>query len=210
MVVTHFSVLKQGAIACLLSALMLGASVQAEQVETIASPYSIAVFKSPEKYRPLLKEYRGQWPSLSGIQYSGLHWNQFIAVYSNSGAAVYENNHKQFLRWYDDPDDEENEPQYLKYPVGTVLLKENYAAEDGHPGAPLSLTMMIKQAPGFSSGHGDWLFLQTSTAGDILIEGSFNDPEVKAVCADCHENVADRDYIFSSMYTSYLTLGSQE
>ncbi len=145
-----------------------------------ASPYprSIKMFDVPPAYADSLGDYRKRWERLTGFEYSGLHWNQFIMVYTN------------------------NLPRYQPYPVGTVVLKENFLAEGGKPTQATTVTAMIKQSPGYAPQAGDWEYLQFDAAGRIIVAGRGDDPAIRALCADCHNNMAERDYIFSQIYSA--------
>ena len=169
-----------------------------------ASPYPrhIKMFDTPPAYAEQLGDYRRRWERLTGFEYSGLHWNQFIMVYTNLGGEVYQNNYLEFMRWYEDPDEPDNLPQYQPYPVGTVMLKENFLAEGGKPTQATTVTAMIKQPPGYAPEAGDWEYLQFDAAGRIIVAGRGDDPAIHALCADCHHNMAERDYIFSQIYSA--------
>ncbi|MEN8822645.1 MAG: cytochrome P460 family protein [Abyssibacter sp.] len=169
-----------------------------------ASPYprSIKMFDVPPAYADSLGDYRKRWERLTGFEYSGLHWNQFIMVYTSLGGPVYQNNYLAFMRWYEDPDEPDNLPRYQPYPVGTVVLKENFLAEGGKPTQATTVTAMIKQSPGYAPQAGDWEYLQFDAAGRIIVAGRGDDPAIRALCADCHNNMAERDYIFSQIYSA--------
>lgn len=168
-------------------------------------PFSIYPFEIPTQYQSTLKDYREDWTRLSGFEYSGLHWKQFMVVYINREAKVYANNYREKLRYMEEleelDEDEITEPSYQTYSEGTVVLKENFTAENGSPGQPISVTMMVKRKAGFDAKHGDWEYIQFGPKGDIVVSGKASDPAVNALCANCHVNIKERDFIFTSFYS---------
>jgi hypothetical protein len=169
---------------------------------TDLSPYQVQLFETPESAHMIVKNYRGHWPRLTGFEYSGLHWNQFISVYTNIGEATYKNNYMEYIAWYEDPDDEENEPVYTKYPEGAVILKENFSSESGRPGMPISVTAMIKRGSDYDPGKGNWEYLQFDAQGKIILQGNSNNSVVSKNCANCHGHVESRDYVFSQIFST--------
>ena len=83
-----------------------------------------------------------------------------------------------------------------------MIIKENYKINDNLFGKPDSVTVLIKQEPGYDPTMGDWRFVQLDTAGNIIVNGSSQDPAVNIVCAFCHRAMAERDFVFSTLYTS--------
>ena len=174
-----------------------------------ANPFGVYPFESPKKYAEQLKDYRDSWTRLTGFEHSGLHWQQFVVVFINKDADVYEHNYKEYLRYYQDYDEDEDEdeiepPQFKSYSPGTIILKENFASGEGIPNNGISVTLMIKREAGFDSANGDWEYVQYSKNGDLMVAGSSQDPVVKEVCASCHLNIADRDYVFANIFSKRL------
>jgi len=172
----------------------------------LANPYSVYPFQVPEQYEELLKDYRTDWHRLTGFEHSGLHWQQFISIFINKDQQVYENNYKEYLRYYQDADEYEDEdeipePKFMKYSEGTIVLKENYSSNAGVPDIALSVTMMIKREAGYDTQHGDWQYVQFSKGGTMIMSGKADDPVIKASCSSCHINIADRDYIFANFFS---------
>lgn len=173
-----------------------------------ADPFGIYPFQLPEKYQSELKDYRTQWDRLTGFEHSGLHWQQFIAVFINKDAGVYENNYSEYLRYYQDSEEDEDEaeePAFKPYSPGTIVLKENFDASSGTPHVPLSVTMMIKREPGYDSASGDWQYVQFDKSGKIILDGNAQDDVVNSTCAACHSNISDRDYVFANFYSKRKT-----
>lgn len=164
-------------------------------------PYQIHTFDFDQTLVPDSKDYQKKWQRMTGFEHSGLHWEQFVVVYTNKGSAVYKHNFLQYSAWFDDPEDEDNEPQYQTYPTGTAFIKENYKIANGKPHDFTSVTVMIKRKPGFNPAGGDWEYLQFNQNGKQIIRGKGSDQNVNNVCADCHSNVAQRDFIFSNIYS---------
>lgn len=181
---------------------------QTVNAEETGGPFSVQPFEIPEQFKAHLKDYRSTWPRMTGFEYSGLHWNQFIVVYLNKGADVYRNNYSEYLRFYqdfdeDDYEDEDDipEPSFEFYPVGTVVLKENFVASGGVPNTPVSVTMMIKHEPGYDEAGGNWEYVQFDAAGNTILQGNSQDTKVDKACSSCHINIADRDYIFANYFS---------
>lgn len=165
-------------------------------------PFKVYPFKIPEAYQQALEGYRTGWQRVTGFEHSGLHWQQFIAVYLNQDADVYAKNYAEYLRLYQDADeDEELEPAFKTYRPGTIVLKENFGASNGSPDTPLTVTMMIKREPGYDSQYGDWQYVQFDKNANIILSGKANDPVVKPMCGNCHVNIGERDYIFANFYS---------
>ena len=167
------------------------------------SPFNIYPFQWPVIEGVDLHQYRSQWERLTGFEYSGLHWKQFIAIYSNTGRGVFKHNYLNFLLQQEAEEEEEDDIDftYKQYLPGTVILKENYASEGGKPSDALTLTVMIKHKPGYDADNGDWEYVQSDVTGKVLIQGSSQNPAVRAVCAECHRNIKDRDYIFATFFS---------
>jgi len=183
------------------------------KVDIVKSPFDVLPFELPKADSDLYKDYRKNWSRLTGFEYSGLHWKQFVAIFANKGADIYRENYLAYLSIYRDDDDEDEDEEYSEdespdafkeYELGTIFLKENYQASNGKPGEPLSLTMMIKREAGFDSNGGDWEYLQTDVMGDVIMQGDSNNPMIQSSCSNCHANMAERDYIFSTFLTTKL------
>lgn len=171
------------------------------------NPFDIYPFQIPAKYEQEVNGYRNSWSRLTGFEHSGLHWQQFIAIYINQGQNLYRHNYLEYLAHYQDWDDDEDEgemeagPNFKAYQPGTVVLKENFAASHGSPDTALTITMMIKRQPGYDSQFGDWEYVQFDAKGNMLLAGNTSDPAVKQNCSNCHVNVAERDYIFANFFS---------
>jgi len=156
------------------------------------------------------KEYKldsyTSWVWLTGYEHSGLHWNQFVSLYINQDVETYKHNYATYVKTYleDEDEDEETEPTFKKYKEGTVLAKENFIASHGKPGDLMSITIMVKKSAGYYPEGGNWEYLQFSADGKLMLKGHQGTPAIKAACASCHLNVAERDFIFSSMMSSTL------
>jgi len=176
--------------------------------KTVNNPFDVLPFALPKTDIALTKDYRKNWVRLTGFEYSGLHWRQFVAIFVNKGADIYRDNYLAYLALYRDDDDDEDEGEeesegvFQAYPVGTIFLKENYQSSSGKPGDPTTLTLMVKKQKGYDSSGGDWQYLQSDVNGNILLEGDSRDPAIKAACSDCHSNMAERDYVFSTFLTN--------
>ncbi len=175
------------------------------------NPFSIYPFKISEDL-PELQNYRQNFTRLTGFEYSGLHWNQFISIYVNQSSEIYINNYFKYLKEYHYEFDDEfvddmkkiNQSMptdFKKYPVGTVFIKENYTSQEGSPTKAENLTIMIKHRPGYDPENGDWEYLLNDLDGQIIMRGKMSAPEINSNCANCHNNIRDRDFIFSTFYS---------
>lgn len=145
----------------------------------------------------LFKDYRKNYQNLTGFEFSGLHWEQIVNVFLNQAVDVYEHNyecHKALLK------EEDAEVEFRRYPKGTIFIKENYFKDENRkPKLPSSITAMIKHEPGFDPKYGDWEYIQYSPNGDMIFRGKSDNPTVKAMCFDCHANMAERDFIYTTV-----------
>ena len=167
-------------------------------------PFSINPFVVPEEFKTQLEDYRTGWKRVTGYEYSGLHWNQFIAVYLSDGLETYRNNYSEYLRYhqdYEDDEDEVEEPNFMSYPTGTIVLKENFAATEGLPKIPLTITMMLKREDGYDPQGGEWEYVQFDANGNMILRGNSQSEVVNKACANCHMNLEERDYIFSNFFS---------
>ena len=252
----------------------------------------------PQKYENSINsEYRREFFRMTGIEYSGLHWKQFVMVYMNIDPEVYVNNYYDYIRLYYSDDEEEDwedeadnsedggwvykaenddgdswgvradndeddgwdedeswdetgnnedenwdeteneeddgwdeigngegessneievvvgsqrdDTEFDLFVPGTVLLKEHYRNENGQPGAPESITLMIKREKGYDPTSGDWEYSQFDTNGNMMMEGNSQRNKIFHNCTKCHANVKERDYIFTT-YSSWLPIPEKD
>lgn len=160
-------------------------------------------FKIPNELTPLLKGYRKNWRRMTNPEQSGLHWNQGIIVYMNKNHNVYTNNHEKYSKSLsEESDSSQAKNTFLTYPVGTILLKENYFVEDGVITAPASIAMMIKREKNYDNSTGDWQFVQFDPTGHIMVNGNSKNTTVATACTQCHQSIAVRDYVFSTHFAN--------
>ena len=167
----------------------------------------------PDKYKDLVPDdYRSTYHRLTGYDFSGLHWKQYIMIFMNKNPDVYVNNYLEYVRLYlefdeDEDDFEDEEKQFEEYEIGTILLKEHFSNNDGKPGSPLTNTLMIKREKGYDPEGGDWHYVQFDTTGKIIMEGNSQRSKIKSNCSECHSNMAERDYVFTT-FNSRMPAGS--
>ncbi len=170
------------------------ASIGSDQV---INPFSVTPFKPP-KNSAITESYRTEWNRMTGFELSGLHWNQFIVVYTDKGSKTYKKNFYEYIKWmqaFDEGDD--YEAQYQEYPVGTVVLKENFTSDKGRPDLATTLTIMVKHEKGYSPKGGDWEYIESTKDGQVIMRGKAEDEAINQRCAACHMSIKDRDYIYS-------------
>lgn len=183
------------------------------------NPSSKNPFKIPVSWQETLKDYRQNWIRLTDLEFSGLHWNQGIVIYINQNHKTFVNNYVGYLRMTEGLDDEDCDPGeiyneaddecesiFQHYPVGTIVLKENYTLNDGIPQAPVSITLMKKLKEDEADPNQNWEYLQFDSSGNVMVSGGSNDLAVQKACAECHQNIVDRDYIFSTFYRPQETM----
>lgn len=170
-----------------------------------ANPYLQTPFTVPKNLS--ITDYRKSYRKVSAIDFSALHWNHFVSIFvTKDGAKPYRKNFLEYLTVIEmEEEDEEYEPTFLPYPVGTVFVKEHFISKDGQPGPATQLSVMKKHAPGYDAAGGNWEYIQLTAAGKIVVQGHSQDPVVDSMCAQCHSNIADRDYIFSLNYKDTST-----
>ena len=170
------------------------------QAEVQGEPYISTEFSIPDQYKSLITGYPNQWIRLTGYEYSAIHWKQFIIVYTNLADDVYANNHLEFMRIFDE-DLDDDEVEFQEYPVGTILLKESFINTNSKPGNPLLLSGMIKHEKNYDPDFGDWEYFQSTNDGTIIVSGNSKNPGVNAMCINCHVNIPEKDFVYSSNYS---------
>ncbi len=175
-------------------------------IKSVTKPFEVMPFKLPKPYEQEMGGYRNKWARITGFEYSGLHWGQFVVIFVNQGVDIYKNNYLAYIQNYadedDDDEDEEDSQIFEPYKSGTIFVKENYLSDGGHPSTPFTLTIMKKHAKGYDPKNGDWEYLQSDVNGKVLLQGDANEVDVHKQCAECHQNMAERDYIFSTYFSA--------
>jgi hypothetical protein len=72
-------------------------------------------------------------------------------------------------------------------PPGSVIVKENFSSAD--PSTINGITVM-KKIPGYDPDNGDWFWARFTPGGDLTHAGKV------AMCADCHFDAGNDDYVF--------------
>ena len=81
----------------------------------------------------------------------------------------------------------------LKFPVGSVIVKEKFANVAGKLPRPELTTVMIKRENGFNPKCGDWEFAVLDASGKKLLERGKIDR-----CMKCHVGEASSDFVFGN------------
>lgn len=169
-------------------------------------PFTAQDFKLPLEYQGLIGDYNTGWTRLTGFEFSGLHWNHFVVIYVNKEPEVYAYNYQEYVKLYVEDDwdsewgDEESvEAGFKQYSEGTVFLKEHYVSSSGRPSNGTMLVLMIKEKPGYDPEYGNWKYVWIDgITGTLIDEGNSSNKNLYANCIECHANMADRDYVFST------------
>ena len=130
---------------------------------------------------------------------------QYVSIYINKEPDRYVENFLEYVRVYLNADQDEEDggsqdstKHFKTYSRGTIFLKEHYLPMDDRPGNPLTVALMIKRDAGYDAATGDWEFAQFSLDGTVLFSGNSKDQPTYQMCIKCHQNMAERDYIFST------------
>jgi len=170
------------------------------------NPYDQSPFAVPEAYAEHMTDYRKKWDHVSPINYSALHWNHFVSIFMNHSDEIYKHNYIEFLKLEEMlEEDEEYDPEFKLYPEGVIFIKEHFLSENGSPGKPTILSIMIKREPGYDPKYNDWEYVHASETGQVIISGNSSSPAIMQMCLECHANMADRDYIFSLSHKHDIT-----
>jgi hypothetical protein len=156
---------------------------------------------TPPKGLGIPADYRQRWQALSKLAFAGMHWNQSVVVYSNTPDDTYRHNQQTWWEQEQNSGWSSNEEQgapFRTYARGTVLVKEGFNVDAKGRFQATFLAIMVKRESGFDPEHGDWEYLQSSPQGKVLLRGGFSSAGVRAACGNCHSNVAERDFVFST------------
>jgi len=81
-------------------------------------------------------------------------------------------------------------------PVGTVVIKEDFANADGAPGDFQKYLVMAKMAPGYDPDNGDWYYsVRMPDDQPVEMNGMKMEGRIP-MCVGCHTRVAATDYLF--------------
>jgi hypothetical protein len=97
---------------------------------------------------------------------------------------------------YVNPQGKKAMAERLRFPVGSVIVKEKFANMAGKLPRPELSTVMIKRERGFNPKCGDWEFAVLDAAGKKMM----NRGRLES-CMKCHVGQAKRDFVFGS-YTN--------
>jgi hypothetical protein len=121
------------------------------------------------------------------------HWNFYVHVYVNNkgiDAMMRSITHST-----------------LKFPVGSVIVKEKFPGKSLHVGKPgekdpdlgksTVLTTMRKREAGFDPQNGDWEYFvgDPKSARVVSVSG-----EMLRSCQSCHAKYKDRDYVTKAYF----------
>jgi len=150
----------------------------------------------------IFEGYRS-FQQISDMFFSKTHWNRHVRIFMNAGHEVFSHNYRAFLCLQGDDeacDEEEGEPEFRTYPPGTIIVKE-HCLPTTNPKITnlLTIAVMVKGAPGSDPENGDWKYYWINKNGDIILQGDSKKKSVANTCANCHKEVADRDFIYSTI-----------
>jgi hypothetical protein len=81
------------------------------------------------------------------------------------------------------------------FPVGTLVVKEEYAGANQGCTQRVGTTLMRKEAPGYDPAHNDWHWQRLDAAGTVVLDGRGSGG--LAACASCHAGKACRGRDFT-------------
>ena len=121
-----------------------------------------------------------QWTKQNSAPYlSPGHGNRFLNNYGNAIA-------KGYLAL--DVDE--------KMPVGSILAKDSFTVTDNQEIFAGALFLMEKLEEGKHPATGDWRYAMILPDGSLIGDTLGDDPDSMTFCHDCHEQVADTDFLF--------------
>lgn len=80
-----------------------------------------------------------------------------------------------------------------RFPYGTLIVKEGFAAAGGRRFVSLIATM--RKARGADPSHGDWVFVEWARTSP---RGRFREVAQGGVCFGCHVRALTTDWVFTS------------
>lgn len=152
-------------------------ATEAEEIYTrladlMAKRYSIAGMRVGTQYRG--------WMRFNSAPYlSETHGNRYVNNYANRLGNAYGSLTKG-----------------LRFPAGTVLVKDSFTVTDENKAFPGALFVMEKLSPVASPDTGDWRYVGIYPDGSMIGDTVGFMPDRVRYCHQCHRSRADYDFVF--------------
>ncbi|MEM7302073.1 MAG: cytochrome P460 family protein [Pseudomonadota bacterium] len=147
-------------------------SVYEQLKERMASGYAISGKQEIRNYQ--------RWQIFNSQPYlSATHGRRYINSYAN-----------RLGRDYGEVGEGES------YPEGSIFAKDSITVTKEGKVFPGALFVMEKLKPGTSETTADWRYFMINPDGSMSGDTLGDDPEEVQYCHECHEGVADSDYVF--------------
>jgi hypothetical protein len=156
----------------------------------ITAKYSGASETTDPAINQIISTYLNTYDRIVTTRDSTLHWHKFVSVFVSRDGERYRRNVK---RVETEREGDVIDP-YELYEPGTVVIKEHRDTIDGDV---VGWFFMIRQptvTPPVLGGP--WRYIEIDQKGAIKLDGNGSKPHVAERCATCHEETAERDYIF--------------
>ena len=140
--------------------------------DLMARRYSIAEMEVANTYRRWTRYNNGPYLSTT-------HGNRYVNNYANATGEAYGALTKG-----------------MRFPAGTVLVKDSFTVTDENKAFPGALFIMEKLAPEASSETGDWRYIGIFPDGKLIGDTTGFMPDRVRYCHQCHRQVADFDFVF--------------
>lgn len=128
---------------------------------------------------------------------SATHWGRAIVTAGEVEDGVYAANY----RTAHDPEQEvETLRLYRRYPAGAIITKHHFATLADAQGWKNEefITRMVRTPVGHGPDQDPWRYERIAADGEHVVDGFADQPQVRALCAGCHANAQQRDFIFTT------------
>ena len=140
--------------------------------DLMARRYSIANMVVANEYRDWMRFNTG--PYLSAT-----HGNRYVNNFANSIGVIYGTLTKG-----------------IRFPVGTVLVKDSFTVTDENKAFPGALFIMEKLSPDKNPETGDWRYVGIFPDGSLIGDTRGFMPDQVRYCHHCHQSREDFDFVF--------------
>ncbi len=132
-----------------------------------------------------------QWQRFNSSPYiSQGHGNRFLNNYGNKIS-------KDYLAMEDS----------FAMPPGSILAKDSFTVTKDGGAFPGALFLMEKMPGGTRPEHGDWRYVMIMPDGSLLGDSLGENPSSMDFCHECHEIVADTDYLYGIPEENHVNSG---
>ena len=140
--------------------------------ELMAKRYSIANMVVANEYRDWMRFN-------SGPYLSATHGNRYVNNFANTIGEVYGTLTKG-----------------IRFPVGTILVKDSFTVTDENKAFPGALFIMEKLSQDEKPETGDWRYIGIFPDGSLMGDTRGFMPDRVRYCHQCHQSREDFDFVF--------------